>query len=449
MEHKMHIKYLFALSLLLTTVAEAQDPVKSAMVIPPWQPGQRHVLTETLSLGGSIRSRYESRSDFKFGDNVLGNNDDFLLNQLRLNLKWKATDKTNFFIESQSSFVHGDKAIDENVRPNTFAEDFDIHQLYGETSFLLGNTNASLKVGRQKFNFGGQRLIGALEWVNTSRVFDAVSLTLGVPEHNTTQIFSSRAVAVDPDNINDWGFSGNRYTDSTLHGVYYSDKDIVYKATTDLYYLFRNSEAARDAVSTVGVRISGKSGHLDYTTEDAYQFGEFGGLRQSAWMAHIELGATVDEASKSRLAVAYNYGSGDSDATDKTHQTFDNLFPTNHAPYGYMDFVSLENIHNLELAAERNIVDALSLRLAYQNFWLDDANNDSWYNAGMVKVRTATTNVSSYLGSELDVTLKYPLLNKRLSLEATYGHFFPGSYIEQTGPSEEADFFILMGKFEL
>ena len=48
-----------------------------------------------------------------------------------------------------------------------------------------------------------------------------------------------------------------------------------------------------------------------------------------------------------RLGLEYAYGSGDSDPTDGKHETFDNLFPTNHKFYGYMDFLSLQNLHDV------------------------------------------------------------------------------------------------------
>ena len=117
--------------------------------------------------------------------------------------------------------------------------------------------------------------------------------------------------------------------------------------------------------------------------------------------------------------------------------------------YGYMDFFSLQNMHNLELVAQRNIIEDFQVRLGYQNFWLAEEDTDSWYNAGLGTVRTAQSDVSPYVGSELDITLRYPFLNKRFWLETSYGHFFASTYVEDTGPSKDADFFYLMGKFEI
>lgn len=46
-----------------------------------------------------------------------------------------------------------------------------------------------------------------------------------------------------------------------------------------------------------------------------------------------------------RLGLEYNFSSGDHDPTDGKNETLDNLFPTNHKHYGYMDFLGWRNIH--------------------------------------------------------------------------------------------------------
>lgn len=414
-----------------------------------WQPGDRHVVSEDLSIAGSLRSRYEVKRDFKFGESASGNNEDYLLNQARINLKWATTQDIIFFAEGQSADMQGEDAIDDNARPNIFADDFDIHQVYIESSSELSEIPLALKVGRQKFNFGDQRLVGGVEWSNTARVFDAVLLTAGKIEERSAQFFTSRAVAVDPNDFNDWSKSGNRYADSTFHGLFYTDKKAISSSVSELYYLYRDSSEVDDKISTVGAHLVSNLSQIDLNGEFAYQFGDFGGLDHSALAFHAEVGLKINQDNKTRLALAYNYGSGDDDATDNKHNTFDNLYPTNHLFYGYMDFFSLQNLHNLELIAQHNLFGDLQVRFGYQNFWLSEEDSDAWYNAGLATVRTAQQDASSYVGSELDITIRYPLLNKRLWLETSYGHFFTGDYVEDTGPSKNSDFFYLMGKFEI
>ncbi len=139
-------------------------------------------------------------------------------------------------------------------------------------------------------------------------------------------------------------------------------------------------------------------------------------------------------------AVAYNFATGDDDPLDRDHRTFDNLFPLNHAFYGYMDLFALQNLHNVEVAVTAKPSSAIRGRVAYHVFWLHQENSDSWYDASARSLRTAATNVDSHVGSELDVTVQISFSGGRIGLLAGYAHFFPGGYVDDTGSSSDADF---------
>mgnify|MGYP003346554585 CR=1 FL=1 len=64
---------------------------------------------------------------------------------------------------------------------------------------------------------------------------------------------------------------------------------------------------------------------------------------------------------------------------DTKHETFENLFPTNHKFYGYMDFVSLQNLHNIRGIFEIKPHPRLSLAAEGHAFWLADTS-DNFYN---------------------------------------------------------------------
>ena len=154
-------------------------------------------------------------------------------------------------------------------------------------------------------------------------------------------------------------------------------------------------------------------------------------------------------ALRSHASVAYNFGTGDTDPDDGLHQTFDNQYPLNHAYYGYMDFFSLQNMHNIEVVTKTKLFKALSARIAYQSFWLQQEDTDAWYNAGGGVVRQATGNVSPYVGSEIDVTLGMKLMQGKFTVNAGYGHFFADDYVRQTGSRRDADFVFMQTKFAL
>ena len=161
-----------------------------------------------------------------------------------------------------------------------------------------------------------------------------------------------------------------------------------------------------------------------------------------------------DTAWKPRLGLEYSHGSGDSNAGDKKHETFENLFPTNHKFYGYMDFVSLQNIHDVRLSYSLKPTAKTSVALEGHSFWLANTS-DSFYNVGGAARAGSAPNsgtgyainpgYGSYVGSEIDLIAGYTP-TKYLSFEAGYGHFFRGDYVKSTfsrAGSRDADFIYL------
>ena len=78
----------------------------------------------------------------------------------------------------------------------------------------------------------------------------------------------------------------------------------------------------------------------------AGQWGDFRDQDVATMMAVGILGYTFQEPWQPRIAFEFDYGSGDSDPADGKLTTFDNLYPTNHLFYGFMDFISLQNLND-------------------------------------------------------------------------------------------------------
>src|SRR5439155_1300650 len=266
----------------------------------------------------------------------------------------------------------------------------------------LGNSAEfplSAKVGRQELAFGDERLVGASDWSNLGRVFDAAKLRYETKDLCVDALVS-RPVLVDDNNLN----VANDY--EYLSGVYASTRTLVPKQETQLYFLARNAGTGSPTANaggapqsgggsprdiyTIGLRVkslAGQNGAWDYEAELAGQLGRFKetatsvSLDHEAFAAHAAGGYTWARSfGAPRVGLEYNYASGDHDPNDNKHETFDNLFPTNHKFYGYMDFVSWQNIHNLRVSGSIKPVKPLTVSLDYHAFWLAD-NHDSFYTA--------------------------------------------------------------------
>ena len=142
---------------------------------------------------------------------------------------------------------------------------------------------------------------------------------------------------------------------------------------------------------------------------------------------------------KPRLGFEFDYGSGDSDPTDGEMKTFDNLYPTNHLFYGYIDFVSLQNLNDYRFQISAKPHKKLKLQADLHMIYLDTVK-DSYYSVARAVVRTATRDVDDHLGNEVDLTADYKF-NDYLNMGLGYSHFFSGDYLRDTGANDDADFF--------
>jgi len=407
-----------------------------------------------LHVGGSLRLRYEWKKDFSLGAAAAVNPQDYLLSQVRLHVRGQYKDRLVVYLEGQDARVNRaflNNTVNDRKSANTFADAFDMHQGYVDVNFgdisKRGTYAGRLRIGRQKFNLGAQRLVASLEWVNTARVWDAVRYTqhLGAIKR-ALDVWASHLVAVRPHGFNHHGRSGNRMFDSRFYGVYFTDAVSFQQTRIETYYLQRDNQHVGDRTHTLGLRLAWQGKRWDADGEVMGQTGSFGFLSHRAYAVHVGAGRKIGNAV--HLGVAYNTGSGDKNSGDSRHQTFDNLYPLNHAYYGYMDFFSLQNVRNAEAVLRWKTDEKSTFRLAYQGFWLAQAGSDAWYNAGGGVVRNISNPASPYVGSEVDTTFSTKLQRWPVYFLLGYSHFFAGGYVRGSGPSADADFLFLQSKWK-
>lgn len=400
-------------------------------------------LSPSLRIGGSARYRYENKENFQFGAPTASNNQDYWLQQLRLHMLWQASSNMSLFLEAQDSRIFqafSGHVINNRKTPNIFEDHLDIHQAYLDITTHGSDEGSRIRIGRQKFNLGALRMVASLEWVNTARVWDGIRMTSQLDKYQTLDVFSSRLVPVNPTGLNNHETTKSRLFNSNFHGIYYTNKkQLLAHTQLELYVLLREEAAIGDRVFTWGSRAAYKKNAWDADYEVMLQTGSYGNRTQRAYALHVGAGYTFNTM-QTYLSTAYNFASGDSNASDNTHQTFDNQYPLNHAYYGYMDFFSLQNMHNIEVVTQNNIAQSWKLRMAWQGFWLAKPSTDAWYNAGAGVTRAASAGASHKVGDEIDITLKHTFPNISSTMYLGYSHFFTGAYIAQTGSSKDADF---------
>lgn len=443
MKHNVILKLqpLLAAALVLPALAGPKTPVP-----PPAPPPAENPLSFAdgkLVLDFQERVRFEYReNNFDFNDGVDSLTDDsWFLQRVRIGAKFSPTPWLTFYAQGQDT-----RELDSD-RPNTIGslgaegdDTFDLRQGY----IRLGDPKGlSFTVGRQLLAYGDERLVGSLEWANQTRSFDAAKLRYETPEWSIDAFASSVVKFTDEEfNKSDW-LDSDSTRDQVFSGLYFSTTQLG-PQTTDLYLLHLHEAGAGDTnFFTVGTRMKAdvkKTGGFDYELELALQNGEVKGKDLQAFAGHAGAGYVwAAHAWKPRVFVEYNYATGDDDAKDGETGTFQNLFPTNHKFYGYMDAFSWQNIHNPSLSVSFAPVKDVTVRLDGHLFWLAETG-DAWYRAnGTAQVRPIDAKADSFAGSEVDLTVTYKP-EKWLTLQAGYSHFFAGDYLKASGAADDADF---------
>ncbi|MEY4917955.1 MAG: hypothetical protein RL616_1868 [Verrucomicrobiota bacterium] len=487
---KSHLKHLSAGALVLA----ALNSVHAQYAPPPPPAPFPGFLNEYMrgkdpyanqwDLGGDFRARFEMKEGFgiaglagsvDFRDRGKDVNNEYFLFKTKLHAGY--TDKWwSAFAELRSSVALSDERVayanvpavadtQRRVGNGPEHDPFDVHQLY----FTLGNHKefpVSLKLGRQELSYGEERLVGAFAWNNIGRVFDAAKIRWQ-NEWFAAEAFSGWVVIPESQRFNepntqDW-FSGvdaisMKIPKTILEGYFFARNVTRGAINYDSSPQFPQP-TARD-IYTIGGRLKNKPGEIgnfDYTIEGAYQFGDYAAtatgrlLRQDAFMFVAQGGYTfADLWATPRLGLEYSYGSGDNNSKDGVHGTFENLFPTNHKFYGYMDFASLQNLQDVRTLLTFKPTTRSSIAIEGHGLWLAN-KNDNFYNVGGGARTTGgygvNPNYGNFLGTEVDVIGGYAV-TRNMQVEAGYGHFFTANYIQQTlagknGGSQDADWVYL------
>ena len=386
-------------------------------------------------------SRFEFREntyDFDSGVDSL-NDDAWLLNRFRLGLKLRPHDAVTFFFQGQDS-----REWDSN-RPNIPGQagaegdnPFDLRQAYVEIGGGEGFPLA-LTVGRQLLQYGDQRLIGSFEWNAIARSFDAAKVRWRGAQGQWVDGFVSSVVVPDSG-----GFDESD-RDSVFSGLYAHFPGTGPQAT-EVYALYLSDDDRDDDFVTLGTHWKSTPealGPWDYEAEFAYQDGTAGGRDLSAFAAYAEAGFTFDQPWKPRVGLEYSYGSGDGDSTDGDEGAFQNLYPTNHIHYGFMDLFSWSNLHDVALHLGAKPLPKIAVGVDVHAFWLADTA-DSWRRANArTAVRSRDPAADAYAGTEVDLLATWSP-NSHVTVTAGWSHFFAGDYLNDTGAGSDADFVYVM-----
>lgn len=430
-----------------------------------------------LVLDVQERLRLEYRdNNVTFNDHRPSDQDFWLLHRFRLGVLGQPLDWLKLYAQIQdsreleSSRFLAPPVGNANIEEGTA----DWRQAWIE----LGNYKefpVSLKIGRQELAYGDERLIGSFDWNNVGRTFDAAKLRWQGGKF-WVDLFAANVVGNNIFYGRDESFNDVADWSDDLFGLYAQCSALDFQIM-EVYGILRDkSDATFDGpareIWTFGARIkstpklgawdyymevAGQVGHIDKPGQGpaqsvARRFGEnslLTDVTHEALAAVVGFGYTFPDVDwKPRVGFEYNYASGDSSPTDGHNETFDNLFPTNHKFYGYMDFFAWKNVHNGRLMFNTQPTKTVTTQLDFHMFWLAE-EKDFWYRANSAPIgvparRDMLGASSSFVGSEVDLSATWAI-TKNIKLLAGYSHFFRGGFVQDTAiaannGSDDADF---------
>ncbi|MDE2509388.1 MAG: alginate export family protein [Planctomycetota bacterium] len=328
---------------------------------------------------------------------------------------------------------------------------WDLLDGFGEIKFYKHEKDyASFRFGREEMNFGNQRFVSNLDWVNTRRTFDDVARLLYRSGDWDFDAFWSRPNQIRP-----------LLPDRPIYGQSFMGLYSVYKGfkyqTIDTYFLDlvdtahvvtgRFGTLGGYTIPTIGARWSGDYKGWLWETEDAYQFGKQADMNRSAWSVTTGAGRRrSDWWATPELWFYFDYASGTKHPGSGTYSTFNQLFPLAHKYFGFLDLIGRQNIIDLNSVLVLKPTSRIRLLAWYHHFMLDSAT-DALYNAQGLPSRIDPTGRSGRnVGDEIDFILDL-VLSPHNDFQLGYSTFSPGGFIEHTGVGSGASFFYGMYTF--
>lgn len=404
------------------------------------------VAAEVMAAAPTIDAQVRVREYVLMNQNFSSDDDmnTFAVMRTRLGFGFEANERTSGYLQLQDT-----RAFGEPANTLTPLEQIDLHQGYIVVHDVFDQP-AALRIGRQEMNYFRQRQIGAVGWSDVGRSFDGARLEVDFEGSGWLHAFAMKTNEVG---ANTPGAGSNVAAGSTretafLGGYYHLDVSENTKAEVYFFDFVIDdgdmpSEDNTGNLFTAGAtfQFDAKDAGFSLYGEGAMQFGstpdlmaEGDALDYAGWAAYA--GATYaipSESLKPFVNVEFNVASGDDGSGDGETNDYQQLFPTAHAPLGYMDLVSWSNIleYNARVGIKPN-----AQWMAYADFHVFQVMEESgnWYGLGGPLFGgarlTGDASFDAALGQEVDVVVKYTV-DSNLNFLAKFGLWMPGDWQEQ------------------
>jgi len=390
------------------------EPVRLTDHLPDW-----------LSLSGTTRWRVEGFVNaFRPGDGQ----DEAVIAGRTLVLAELHAGRVSFGVEIQDSRIYSGGVetplLNVQVNPVDFLAAYARISLKG---WLPEAWTGRLTIGRQTIDVGSRRFISRNGFRNTINAFTGLSLELDGPARDRTHLFYFVPVDRQPASLQrlaDLDAEFDREVGNLRYwGVYHIRPVGPVNVTTAFYGLHEDDSSSQATANqdlyTPSWRISRppRPGSWDLDWESALQFGttratanplDTRDLPVFAHFHHVEVGYTFPTLLSPRLALEYDFASGDEDPADDRIGRFDTLFGSRRFDYAHTGISGPFSRGNIEGGGVRLDVHQgrFDGNLRYKALELESATDD-WVGVGLVDPSGQS---GRFLGHMVDGRVRYWLI---------------------------------------
>ncbi len=398
-----------------------------------------------LTMGGEIREVWEQIGNDDWGQYPYMNG--YLLERYMLSFDAHYGKHFRSFVEFKSGLESfrrgGPRPIDEKK--------LDFQAAFFEAGTAGQNNWVRFRVGRQELEYGSGRLIDVREGPNVRLSFDGFKVL------SKSGAWRIDAFAVRPD-LDNPGFFDNAPNHQISFWGVYSTRPLARGVSMDAYYLgLDRKEAAfergtaHEVRHTIGGRlwrpVATEHRGWDFDFEGLGQFGSFGSANILAWTAASDTGYRFPAMKlKPRFSMKADISSGDNPRTN-TLGTFNPLFPignyfgvlasTGPGPINFID------IHpRVQTQFPHDVTVSTDWVLQWRESPLDGV-----YAVPGFLIRAAGESNARFVGHRPGIEVRWQA-TRHLWFQADYGIFYAGSFLKQTQPGRDLNYWALWAGYK-
>ena len=342
-------------------------------------------------------------------------------NRTRLTMNYSNGDKLKMRVSLQNINIWGQA---NQVQPlDATNNNIGLFEAYADIKL---SENMRTKIGRQTISLDDDRIFGTFDWHPAGRSHDALNISW---KKQNTEVQTYFAFNQNYNTIGNVNNPAGQYF-SPENAQLYQHLQMIYAKYnfTPKHYLsvLANNIGFKDFktdnktynMQTFGANYFGNGNLWNVGLSAYYQFGETNvGRKTSATLLSAVVDYKINKPSKIGFGIDYLSGDNTNKPTQEATNIFNPLYGTHHKFYGIMDYFYTGNPHG-----NVGLLDTYVRYSTVINPKLSISAVGHFFNSG-AKIYQNNQKKSNYLGSELDLSFNYNIMNN-ISLTGGYSNFF-------------------------